>query len=48
MDIRVNAQFVRANEVRRLVGSPRKLESLIGTVAEIPLTKTLRDTLASR
>jgi nucleoside-diphosphate-sugar epimerase len=47
MDIRVNAQFVRANEVRRLVGSPRKLEALIGTVAEIPLTKTLRDMLTS-
>jgi nucleoside-diphosphate-sugar epimerase len=48
MDIRVNARFVRANEVRRLVGSPRKLESLIGTVPEIALTKTLRDMLASR
>jgi nucleoside-diphosphate-sugar epimerase len=46
-EIRVDARLVRANEVRRLVGSPRKLESLIGSVPEIPLATTLRDMLAS-
>ena len=45
MEIRVNPQLVRASEVHRLLGSPRKLTSLIGPVAEIPLSATLRDML---
>jgi nucleoside-diphosphate-sugar epimerase len=46
-EVRVDPKLVRANEVRRLVGSPRKLESLIGRVPEIPLATTLRDMLVS-
>jgi nucleoside-diphosphate-sugar epimerase len=45
MDVRVNPQFVRASEVRRLVGSPRKLASLVGPVPDVPLSATLRDML---
>jgi nucleoside-diphosphate-sugar epimerase len=46
MEIRVDPEFVRANGVRRLVGSTAKLQSLIGAVTEIPLAATLRDMLA--
>ena len=42
MEVRVNPRFVRASEVRCLVGSPRKLASLTGPVAEVPLAATLR------
>jgi GDP-6-deoxy-D-talose 4-dehydrogenase len=45
IEIDVDPQLVRASEVRRLVGSSRKLNSLIGPVAEIPLAATLRDML---
>jgi len=45
--IRVDPALVRANDVPRVVGSPRKLEALIGTLPEIPLAATLRDMLAS-
>lgn len=40
-EIRVNPAFVRPNEVRKLIGSRRKLETCIGTVADIPLRETL-------
>ncbi len=46
-EIRVDPRLVRANEVRRLVGSPRKLQSLIGSLPEIPLAATLGEMLAS-
>ena len=42
MELRVNPRFVRASEVRCLVGSPRKLASLVGPVADVPLATTLR------
>ena len=42
MEIRVNPRFIRAGEVRRLIGSPHKLEALIGPVAHAPLVATLR------
>lgn len=42
MEIRVNPAFVRANEVRSLYGSRRKLESVIGPVEMPPLAETLR------
>jgi len=42
MEVRVNPAFVRANEVRVLKGSRALLESVIGPVADIPLTDTLR------
>jgi GDP-6-deoxy-D-talose 4-dehydrogenase len=41
-EIRVNPAFVRANEVKKLVGSRQKLENAIGKIASIPLHETLR------
>jgi GDP-6-deoxy-D-talose 4-dehydrogenase len=41
-EIRVNPAFVRANEVKKLVGSRTKLEQAIGKVDAIPLRDTLR------
>jgi nucleoside-diphosphate-sugar epimerase len=41
LEVRVNSQFVRANEVRSLVGSRRALEAAIGPIAD----RSLRDTL---
>jgi nucleoside-diphosphate-sugar epimerase len=41
-EIRVNPAFVRANEVKRLVGSKLALEKLIGPVTPVPLQETLR------
>jgi GDP-6-deoxy-D-talose 4-dehydrogenase len=41
-EIRVNPTFVRANEVKRLIGSCAKLESVIGTMETIRLRDTLR------
>jgi GDP-6-deoxy-D-talose 4-dehydrogenase len=41
-EIRVNPAFVRANEVKSLLGNRQKLETLIGPVMEIPLSDTLR------
>ncbi len=40
-EIRVNAAFVRSNEVRRLLGSRQALESCIGRVEDRPLEDTL-------
>lgn len=40
--VRNNPEFVRANEVRRLVGSCAKLDSAIGPVPAIALRDTLR------
>jgi nucleoside-diphosphate-sugar epimerase len=47
MEVRVNPRFVRASEVRSLIGSPRKLASLVGPVADVPLAATLRDMLGA-
>ena len=41
-EIRVNPAFVRANEVKKLVGSRAALEQAIGQVDPIPLRDTLR------
>ena len=41
LDVKVNPQFVRANEVRTLRGSAAKLESVIGPLNAIPLEETL-------
>lgn len=38
----MNPAFVRANEVKKLVGSRVKLEQAIGKVDAIPLRDTLR------
>jgi len=47
-EICVNPEFVRANEVKKLVGSRAKLESAIGPVESIPLRDTLRWMYESR
>lgn len=41
-EIRVNPAFVRANEVKRLQGSRRRLVDAIGPIEEMPLMDTLR------
>lgn len=41
-EVRVNPAFVRANEVKKLVGSRAALEGLIGPIVDIPLRETLR------
>lgn len=42
IEVRVNPAFVRANEVKRLLGSRARLESVIGPVKNIPLRETVR------
>ena len=42
IDVRVNQNFVRVSEVKTLVGSPKRLWSLIGERAAIPLPQTLQ------
>lgn len=41
LDVRVNPAFVRPDEVKRLWGSPAKLEQTIGPLAMPPLEETL-------
>jgi nucleoside-diphosphate-sugar epimerase len=41
IEIKVNPAFVRANEVRSLLGSAERLQSFIGTWAPPPLNETL-------
>ena len=47
-EIRINPEFVRVNEVKKLVGSRAKLESAITPVESIPLRDTLRWMYESR
>jgi nucleoside-diphosphate-sugar epimerase len=42
IEVDVNPAFVRANEVRRLVGCNRKLAAAIGELELVPLAETLR------
>jgi len=42
IDVRVNPAFVRANEIKRLVGSTVQLEQLIGKLEPMNLETTLR------
>lgn len=42
IEVRVNPAFVRANEVKRLVGSNARLRALTGFAPAIPLEATLR------
>lgn len=42
MEIYVNPDFVRANEVRYLRGSPERLQASIGPVDMIPIEETMR------
>lgn len=42
MDVRVNSAFVRANELRRLCGSPAKLHACVGRLDQPALADTLR------
>lgn len=41
IDVSVNPAFVRANEVRKLMGNPRKLQMTIGSLPVISLRETL-------
>lgn len=43
MAVHVNPDFVRANEVRRLIGSPRRLFALIGALPTIPISNILQN-----
>ncbi len=45
--VEVNPAFVRPNEIKRLVGSPRRLHALVGDVPDLPFEQTLRDMLAA-
>lgn len=45
MEIRVNPEFVRAGEARRIVGSAAALRSAIGELRTIPMDVTLADML---
>lgn len=42
IEVRVNPEFVRTNEVKRLVGTNARLRALTGFVPTIPLADTLR------
>ncbi|MFZ6658578.1 GDP-mannose 4,6-dehydratase [Undibacterium sp. TJN19] len=41
INVRVNPAFVRANEVHKLVGDPKRLQNCIGELPQIPLHDTL-------
>jgi GDP-D-mannose dehydratase len=41
IEVRVNPAFVRANEVKRLLGNPDKLQQCIGAVEQFSLRETL-------
>jgi GDP-D-mannose dehydratase len=41
-EVRVNPAFVRANEVKQLIGNRARLQAAVGTVQDIPLEETLR------
>lgn len=43
ISVRVNPDFVRTNEVRRLIGSPHRLFALIGAVPIIPINGILQN-----
>ncbi len=42
IEVVVNPDFVRQNEIKRLIGNPAKLQSLIGFVPSLPLAETLK------
>jgi nucleoside-diphosphate-sugar epimerase len=42
LEVRINPAFVRANEVKVLVGDNRKLHDLIGSWEPVPMEQTLR------
>lgn len=46
-EIRINPAFVRANDVKRLVGNPARLEARLGRPVEFSLEQTLRWMLTS-
>lgn len=41
IEVNVNPAFVRANEVRKLVGNPAKLKQVVGALPIIPISDTL-------
>ena len=42
IEVKVNPSFVRANEVKRLVGDSSRLDAVMGARASTPFTNTLR------
>lgn len=46
-EIRINPAFVRANDVKRLVGNPARLQTRLGHPVDFSLDRTLRWMLAS-
>ncbi|MFO1324903.1 MAG: NAD-dependent epimerase/dehydratase family protein [Burkholderiales bacterium] len=46
IEIRVNPQFVRVGEPKRVVGSSARLRGVIGELATVPLATTLADMVA--
>jgi nucleoside-diphosphate-sugar epimerase len=48
IEVQVNPQFVRANEIRELRGDNRRLHHLVGQVPSIPIEQTLADMFAAR
>lgn len=42
IEVRVNPAFVRANEVKVLLGSAKKLDSLVPSLGRVPFEETLR------
>lgn len=46
IEIVVNPEFLRGNEIRRLVGDPGRLREIIGALPELAFETTLRDMLA--
>ena len=47
IEIRINPQFVRADDPARFVGSPAGLTAAIGAMSQLPLTTTLADMLGA-
>ena len=42
INVQVNPDFIRAQEVKRLVGDPSQLQQLIGHISPINLPETLQ------
>jgi len=47
-EVQVNPAFVRANEVKLLIGSRSKLQAVIGAMRDIPLSDTLKWMLTAK
>ena len=43
IEVEVNQQFVRKNEIKKLVGSAEKLYKIIGNIEQVPFEETLKN-----